>query len=76
MALLFAANRWTSGKGIYDYHAQANRLLDDMKSRRIIEGRTLRGPERHGPHSTQRDHKSRGHEPGAGCEIRRCIVEG
>ena len=27
MALLFASNRWGDGKGIYDYHAEANKLL-------------------------------------------------
>ena len=26
-------NRWGNGKGIYDYHAEADRLLDNMKNR-------------------------------------------
>ncbi len=38
MALLFAANRWGSGKGIYDYQAQAHRLLDHMVHREPIKG--------------------------------------
>jgi oligosaccharide reducing-end xylanase len=38
MALLFAANRWGSGKGIYDYKAQSHRLLHDMVHRESITG--------------------------------------
>jgi oligosaccharide reducing-end xylanase len=38
MALLFAANRWGSGQGIYDYQAQADRLLDNMVHRQPITG--------------------------------------
>ena len=38
MALLFAANRWGNGKGIYDYQAQAHRLLDHMVHREPIKG--------------------------------------
>ncbi len=38
MALYFAANRWGSGKGIYDYKAQADRLLHDMVHREPIRG--------------------------------------
>lgn len=30
MALLFASNRWGNGKGIYDYHAEAEKLLTAM----------------------------------------------
>ncbi|HVT80533.1 MAG TPA: glycosyl hydrolase family 8, partial [Phycisphaerae bacterium] len=30
MALLFAANRWPGGKGIYDYKACGDKLLHDM----------------------------------------------
>jgi len=36
MALYFAANRWGSGKGIYDYKARADRLLHDMVHRETI----------------------------------------
>jgi oligosaccharide reducing-end xylanase len=37
-ALLFAAHRWGSGAGIYDYRARALDLLDDMKNREPITG--------------------------------------
>ncbi len=40
MALLFAANRWGNGKGIYDYKAQADTLLHNMVHREIITGPT------------------------------------
>lgn len=36
MALLFASNRWGDGKGIYDYHAEADKLLRAMVHRKII----------------------------------------
>jgi oligosaccharide reducing-end xylanase len=48
MALYFAANRWGSGQGIYNYKAEADRLLDHMKNRRVITGPTVRGPETDG----------------------------
>jgi oligosaccharide reducing-end xylanase len=38
MALYFAHNRWGSGKGIYDYKAEADRLLHDMRHREPITG--------------------------------------
>ena len=38
MALYFASARWGDGQGIYDYHAQADRLLSDMKNRPVITG--------------------------------------
>ncbi len=38
MALLFASHRWGNGKGIYDYGAEAQRLLDAMKNRKEITG--------------------------------------
>lgn len=44
MALYFAANRWGNGSGIYDYRAQADKLLDDMKNRGLITGNTVNGP--------------------------------
>jgi oligosaccharide reducing-end xylanase len=40
MALLFAANRWPGGKGVYDYQAQAHRILHDMVHRETITGPT------------------------------------
>lgn len=49
MALYFAAGRWGNGKGIYDYRAEADRLLDNMKNRKIIDGTTKRGAETGGP---------------------------
>jgi oligosaccharide reducing-end xylanase len=49
MALYFAHGRWGSGKGIYDYRAEADRLLDNMKNRKVIAGQTNRGPETDGP---------------------------
>ena len=36
MALLFASNRWGDGKGIYDYHAEAEKLLTAMVHRERI----------------------------------------
>jgi oligosaccharide reducing-end xylanase len=38
MALYFAADRWGSGKGIYNYKAQADRLLTNMRHRALITG--------------------------------------
>jgi oligosaccharide reducing-end xylanase len=46
MALLFAGNRWPGGKGIYDYHAEAEKLLTAMVHRPVITA-----PGTHGPHS-------------------------
>jgi oligosaccharide reducing-end xylanase len=40
MALLFAANRWGNGKGIYDYKAHADNLLHNMVHRENITGPT------------------------------------
>jgi oligosaccharide reducing-end xylanase len=37
-ALYFAANRWGSGKGIYDYKSEANQLLTNMRHRAVITG--------------------------------------
>ncbi len=36
MALLFAGNRWPGGKGIYDYHAEAEKLLTAMVHRPVL----------------------------------------
>jgi oligosaccharide reducing-end xylanase len=38
MALYFAANRWGNGTGIYNYKAEADRLLMNMRHRRPITG--------------------------------------
>jgi endo-1,4-beta-D-glucanase Y len=39
MALYFAAGRWGNGTGIYNYKAQADRLLTDMVHREPITGK-------------------------------------
>ncbi|MGD8786714.1 MAG: glycosyl hydrolase family 8, partial [Phycisphaerales bacterium] len=44
MALYFASGRWGNGTGIYNYKAQADKILDDVKNRKIIAGRTGRRP--------------------------------
>ena len=36
MALYFAANRWGSGQGIYNYKAEADQLLTNMRHRTMI----------------------------------------
>jgi len=38
-ALFFAAHRWQSGSGIYDYAKEARQLLDHMKNREPITGK-------------------------------------
>lgn len=38
MSLYFAANRWGSGKGLYDYKAQADRLLSLMRHHPVLTG--------------------------------------
>ena len=38
MALYFAANRWGNGSGIYNYKAQADELLTNMRHRAVIVG--------------------------------------
>ena len=42
MALYFAAGRWGNGTGIYDYRAEADRLLDNIKNRPVIAGQTVK----------------------------------
>ena len=41
MALYFAANRWGSGTGIYNYKAEADRLLTNMRHRALITGQVF-----------------------------------
>jgi oligosaccharide reducing-end xylanase len=36
MALLFAANRWGNGQGIYNYQEQANRILTGMRHHPVM----------------------------------------
>ncbi len=38
MALYFAANRWGNGTGIYDYKAEADKILSGMRHRAIMTG--------------------------------------
>jgi oligosaccharide reducing-end xylanase len=38
MALYFAANRWGNGTGIYDYKAEADRILTAMRHRAVMTG--------------------------------------
>ena len=46
MALLFASNRWGDGKGIYDYHGEADKLLSAMVHRQLISA-----PGKYGKHT-------------------------
>jgi len=39
MALYFAANRWGSGQGIYNYKQQADELLSNLRHRALIDGK-------------------------------------
>jgi len=49
MALLFASNRWGDGKGIYDYHVEADKLLTAMVHREVISAPSKRGMHTVGP---------------------------
>ena len=40
MALLFAARRWGNGQGIYNYQAEADRILRGMRHHPVISGTT------------------------------------
>lgn len=40
MALYFAANRWGKGKGIYDYQAEADKILRGMRHHPLVSGTT------------------------------------
>jgi len=42
-SLYFAAGRWGSRSGIYDYRVEADRLLRDMRHRQLITGPTVTG---------------------------------
>jgi len=43
MSLYFAAARWGNGRGIYDYQAQADKLLTTMRHRKVMSGQTRFG---------------------------------
>ncbi len=49
MALIFAGNRWPGGQGIYDYDAEAAKLLSAMRHREVIKGKTKFGKRSVGP---------------------------
>jgi oligosaccharide reducing-end xylanase len=49
MALLFASNRWGDGKGIYDYHAEAEKLLRAMVHRAVVSAAGNHGMHTVGP---------------------------
>ncbi|HEX4037803.1 MAG TPA: glycosyl hydrolase family 8 [Acidobacteriaceae bacterium] len=53
MALLFAANRWPGGHGIYEYRAEAEKLLSAMVHRQLITAQTPHGPHTVGPEMNQ-----------------------
>jgi oligosaccharide reducing-end xylanase len=38
MALYFAAHRWGNGKGIYDYQAEADKILSGMRRHPVLTG--------------------------------------
>ena len=42
-SLYLAAGRWGSREGIYNYRAEADRLLGDMRHRQLITGPTVKG---------------------------------
>ncbi len=42
-SLYFAANRWGNGTGIFNYHAEADHLLDNMKNHALVTGGTAGG---------------------------------
>jgi len=49
MSLYFAANRWGSSNGLYDYKAQADRLLRLMRHHPVMTGPTANGTRTVGP---------------------------
>ena len=53
MALLFASNRWGDGKGIYNYHAEAEKLLTAMVHREKISAPSKYGVHTAGPMMNQ-----------------------
>jgi oligosaccharide reducing-end xylanase len=55
MALYFAANRWGSGRGIYDYKAEADELLTAMRHRERRSGQTRFGARTVGAEVNEKD---------------------
>jgi oligosaccharide reducing-end xylanase len=56
-ALYFAHARWGSGQGIYDYRAEADRLLRDVRNRGDIAGRDRNGRDYRLASLFNREHK-------------------
>ena len=52
MALLFASNRWGDGEGIYNYRAEAHKLLTAMVHREVISA-----PAKNRQHTFNGEHK-------------------
>jgi len=44
MSLYFAAHRWGNGAGIFNYQAEADQLLTNLRHRKLIRGQTVKGP--------------------------------
>lgn len=42
-ALYFAVGRWGNGNGIFNYRAEADHLLTDLRHRQLITGPTIKG---------------------------------
>jgi oligosaccharide reducing-end xylanase len=55
MSLLFAGNRWPGGHGIYDYHAEALKLLTNMRHHAVVSGATKFGPRTVGAEVSEKD---------------------
>lgn len=55
-ALYFAAGRWGNSAGIYNYHAEADRILTDLRHRSVVKGKTIKGEQTAGAifHPTHR----------------------
>lgn len=49
MSLYFASGRWGNGRGIYNYHSQADKILSTMRNHAIKSGQTKFGPRSIGP---------------------------
>ena len=56
MSLYFAANRWASGEGMYDYKAQADRLLRIMRHHPVMSAPSTDGVRTIGPMVNEKHH--------------------
>ncbi|MGF7182215.1 oligosaccharide reducing-end xylanase [Tunturiibacter psychrotolerans] len=59
MSLYFAANRWGSGRELYNYKAQADRLLHLMRHHPVMTGSTHSGIRTIGPMVDEKHHMIR-----------------